>query len=161
MQNGWLGIAVALALGAGAPAEAPFRPTADRNGILELPAARALLRGERLTLVADPGYIGDWSDAREDVAWEFLLPRGGTYIVLVEYAAPRGRGGSLFEVEVAGQVRQGYVHATGDATTFLPQPLREAVALEAGRHLLRVRARDVPRGLVMNLRRVRLVPDGD
>jgi hypothetical protein len=30
---------------------------------------------------------------------------------------------------VAGQVRQGYVHATGDATSFLPQPLLEAVAL--------------------------------
>lgn len=161
MQNRRIWIWVVLSSALHAPAEPPFRPTADRNGILELPASVARLQGDRLKLIADPGYIGDWSDSREEVSWEFLIPTAGRYIVLVEYAAPRGQGGSLFEVEVAGQVRQGYIHETGGATTFLPQPMMTSVELEAGRHRLHVRGRDVPRGLVMNLRRVRLVPAGD
>ncbi|CAN5839205.1 hypothetical protein BH23PLA1_BH23PLA1_24940 [soil metagenome] len=142
-----------------APDEAPpFRPSVDRYGIVELPADRANLQGERFQLSSDRTAIVDWVDPREHVVWEFLLPESGPYAVLVEYAAPGGRGGCLFAVEIAGQVRQGHVHATGRDDRFLPQLMMTAVELESGVNRLVVRAVETPRGFVMNLRRVRLVP---
>ena len=112
-------------------------------------------------LADDRGHVADWLDTKERVEWAFELPEPGRFVLLVEYAAPSGRGGSLFEVEVAGQVRQGDVHATGAPDRFLPQPMMTAVDLEAGPQRLVVRALEAPRGFVMNLRRVRLVPAED
>ena len=45
-----------------------------------------------------------------------------------------------------------------DKPRFLPQPLKGSIHLPSGRNRLEVRAVEVPGGLVMNLRRVRLVP---
>ena len=137
----------------------PFRPEADRNGVLALPAAEAVLLGDRLRLVEQgPGYVADWSSTTERVRWDFELDGPGRFLVLVEYAAPVDRGGALFEVAVAEQVRQGYVHATGSPTRFYPQPMKGTIDLPAGATRLEVRGIEAPRGLVMNLRRIRLVP---
>ncbi|RUL87148.1 hypothetical protein [Tautonia sociabilis] len=136
----------------------PFRPEADRNGILELPARRAVLLGDRLRVAGDPEFVADWTEPTDRVRWDFSLDAPGRFVVLVEYAAPIGRGGAAFRVIAADQVREATVHATGSDSRFLPQPMKGAIDLPGGRSRLEVRALDAPGGFVMNLRRVRLVP---
>jgi hypothetical protein len=136
----------------------PFRPEADRNGILELPADRAVLLGDRLRVEGKPAYVADWTSATDRVRWDFELADAGRFVLLVEYAAPAGRGGAVFEVLAADQRRQAPVHATGSPSRFLPQPMKGAIDLPGGPNRLEVRALDAPGGLVMNLRRIRLVP---
>ncbi|QDV36473.1 hypothetical protein [Tautonia plasticadhaerens] len=148
-------VLIAAALSGGEP---PFRPEPDRNGILELPASRAGLLGDRLRIEGAPSYVVDWTSATDRVQWDFELAEAGRFVVLVEYGAPAGRGGATFEVVAADQRRQAAVHATGGASRFLPQPMKGAIDLPGGPNRLEVRALDAPGGLVMNLRRIRLVP---
>src|SRR5579884_3870316 len=93
--------ALALALLAADPA--PFRPEVGPDGSLTLPADRARLLGEGLRLVADPGYIAGWSERPDRISWDFEAPKAGDYLVVVEYAAPLRKGGSVYEVEIGGQ----------------------------------------------------------
>ncbi len=156
-----LGIACLLVTSANGfndPLEETYRPVVDRHGILYLPADKAKLQGESLQLSDDRQVIENWVHPMDRIAWEFLLPESGRYIILVEYAAPIGRDGCQFDVEIAGQTRKGNVHSTGRADRYLPQPLMTAVDLKAGANRLVIRAVEVPQGFVMNLRQVRLVP---
>lgn len=140
----------------------PFRPEPDRNGVLTLPAAEADLIGDRLRLEdADPPYVADWYSATESVRWDFRLDEPGRFLLLVDYAAPVGRGECLFELNVADQARQAYALSTGGPTRFLPQPLKGTVDLPVGASRLEIVAIEAPRGFVMNLRGVRLVPAED
>jgi hypothetical protein len=141
-----------------ARAEEPFRPEADRHGILDLPADRAILLGDRLRVTGDPAYVADWVSKTEEVRWDFELEHPGQYVVVVEYAAPAGRGGAVVQVVSNDQIREAPVHATGSPTRFMPQPMKGVIRFPSGRNRLEVRAVEVPGGLVMNLRRVRLVP---
>lgn len=138
-------------------------PGPDRHGVVALEAGRAELDGERLELRGPEGgrYVGGWTSTLERVRWSFDAPRAGRYLVVIEYAAPVGRAGASFELEVADQVRAAAVQATGAVDRFLPQPLKEPVELAAGRQELVIRAVEVPRGFVMNVARVRLVPAGE
>ncbi|WP_152050856.1 hypothetical protein [Tautonia marina] len=139
-------------------ADEPFRPEADRHGILDFPADRAILLGDRLRLTGEPAYVVDWVSKAEEIRWDFELDDPGRYVVVVEYAAPAGRGGSVVQVVSNDQIREALVHATGSPTRFFPQPMKGAITLPSGRNRLEVRAVEVPGGLVMNLRRVRHVP---
>ena len=138
-----------------------FRPEPDRNGVLDLPVDRADLKGERMRLdgCSPDAFIADWFSESEWVRWDFSIPRDGRYTVVIDYAAPEGRGGASFEIAIAGQSRQGFVHATGATDRVLPQPMKGAITLEAGPQRLEVRADDAPAGFVMALHRVRLIPD--
>ncbi|MEW4570180.1 hypothetical protein AB1L88_20125 [Tautonia sp. JC769] len=136
----------------------PFRPEADRHGVLELPADRAILLGDRLRLAGEPATVVDWASTTELVRWDFELEHPGAFVVVVEYAAPAGRGGAVVRVVSNDQVREAPVHATGSPTRFMPQPMKGVIRLPGGRNRLEVRAVEAPGGLVMNLRRVRLVP---
>ena len=151
-------VVVALAVIPTVRADEPFRPEADRHGILELPADRAVLLGDRLRVTGDPARVVDWVSKTEEVRWDFELDHPGPFVVVVEYAVPAGRGGAVIQVVSRDQIREAPVHATGSPTRFFPQPMKGAIQFPSGRNRLEVRAVEVPGGLVMNLRRVRLVP---
>ena len=138
-----------------------FRPEPDRHGVIVLPVDRADLRGERLRIAGctPDDHVADWFSESEWVRWDFDIADPGRYLVVIDYAAPEGRGGASFEIAVAGQSRQGFVHATGASDRVLPQPMKGAIALEAGPQRLEVRADDAPAGYVMALHRVRLIPE--
>jgi hypothetical protein len=138
----------------------PFHPVVDRAGIASLPAAKAQILGEliRLDETTDPPRLTGWTSPRDSLAWEFIAPRAGRYIVVVEYAAPSGSKGATYRVDVADQSRQATAHPTGSPDRFLPQPLKDAVDLPAGPVKLELHALDCPGELVMNLSRIRLVP---
>ncbi|WP_169973007.1 carbohydrate-binding protein [Tautonia rosea] len=139
-------------------ADEPFRPEADRHGIFDLPADRAILLGDRLRVTGKPAHVVDWVSKTEQVRWDFELNTPGQFVVVVEYAAPAGRGGAVVQVVSNDQIREAPVHATGGPTRFFPQPMKGAIQFPSGQNRLEVRAVEVPGGLVMNLRRVRLVP---
>lgn len=148
---------VALLLMPGAD-DAPPKLQPDRHGVYALEARQATLDGEQLRLSDDdPPVITGWRSIEEHPAWTFDMPKAGRYLVLVEYSAPAGRGGAVFEVEAAGQIRRATVQATGE-DRFLPQPLKDAVDLPTGPQTLVVRAVEAPSGHVMRLARVLLVP---
>lgn len=138
--------------------EDPFRPEADRHGILDLPADRATLLGDRLQVAGDPPRVVGWEAKGEEVRWDFVLEKSGTFVVVVEYSAAIGEGGAVIEVVSGEQVRQAPVHATGSPSRFLPQPMKGTISLRGGQNRLEIRAIEAPGGRVMDLKRVRLVP---
>ena len=136
------GMAILLFFQDAGPVKDPvFKPEADRNGILELPADRAVLLGDRLRLEGKPSYVADWTSTTDRVRWDFELSKPGRFVVLVEYAAPSGQGGADFQVISDDQVRQAPVHSTGSPSRFFPQPMKGAIDLPGGRNRLEVRAR--------------------
>ena len=54
--------------------------------------------------MGDPPNIGGWSDAGDQLEWQLLSKRAGTYRVLLDVACPAGVDGSEIEV-AAGDVR--------------------------------------------------------
>jgi hypothetical protein len=157
-RRGFLQMGLA-ALGMARTGEKPFRPERDRHGILDLPASQARLRGERLKLEAQGAYLTGWSDPREWVEWTFELPKAGRFQVVLEYAAESGLEGAEYRLRAGEQVREGRVESTGGADRFLPQPLPEPLRFSQGTNRVELRALSAPRGQVMNMKRLRLVPE--
>lgn len=151
-------ILILIASGVNASSDDPFRPDADRHGILELPADRATLLGDRLRVDGDPARVLGWEAPGEEIRWDFEIEKPGTFVVVVEYAAASGEAGAVIEVVSGEQVRQAPVHATGAPARFLPQPMKGTLSLPGGRNRLTIRAVEAPGGRVMDLKRVRLVP---
>ncbi|MCC6727717.1 MAG: alpha-L-fucosidase [Chthonomonadales bacterium] len=133
-------------------------PGAD--GAFVLGAADAEIHGTTAQYEqgAQRDNIGFWTVPGDYVTWVCRAPAAGRYRVEVTYACPPENAGSRYSVgvEQGGSV-QGEVKATGDWGAFRAEPLGE-LDLPAGAQILAVRVREMPRGAVMNLRSVRLVP---
>ncbi len=138
-----------------------FRPAADQNGILTLPASKASCLGDRLHYDSELDAIVEWVTVDERLRWEFTLNDPGRYLILIEYSAPINRGGSRFQV-VHDEVRkEGQVHSTGRASRYFPQPLKGPLDLDDGFNQLELHPITAPHGFVMNLKRIRLIPAND
>jgi alpha-L-fucosidase len=135
-------------------------PGAD--GAFTLRAADADIHGATAQYEQGGGKdnIGFWTNAKDYVTWSCDVRRPGRYGVDVDYACPPENAGSRFTVgPEGGATVVGTVKATGSWTAFKSERLGE-IELPAGKPVLAVRVTEMPRGAVMNLRRVRLVPLG-
>jgi Alpha-L-fucosidase len=130
-----------------------------RDGSVDLPARFAEIHGTTARYEYGRGKdnIGYWTDANDWVSWEFVLERGGTFRVEITYACDKGTGGSEFVVEVTGQKLTGIVEETGSWTNFVTKSLG-TVTLAPGRHTLSVRPTKKPGAAVMNLQRIKFIP---
>jgi alpha-L-fucosidase len=142
----------------GAP-EADNAVPQAKDGSIDLHARFAVVHGKTARYEYGHGKdnIGYWTDESDWVAWEFVVERGGSFRVDIAYACDKGTGGSEFVVEVAGQKLSSIVEETGAWTTFVTKSLG-TVTLSPGRYTLTVRATKKPGTAVMNLQRVKLVP---
>jgi alpha-L-fucosidase len=130
-----------------------------KDGSIDLHARFAVVHGKTARYEHGGGKdnIGFWTDANDWVSWDFVVERGGTFQVEITYACDKGTGGSEFVVEVAGQKLTGVVEETGSWTNFVTKPLG-TVTLQPGRYTLAVRPVKKPGMAVMNLQRVKLLP---
>jgi len=135
-----------------------------RNGQVVLPAADAEVigpNGGKPTARFEgesPGNIGWWTDPRDTVRWEFQLRRPGTYAVTAEVACMDNAAGATYTLGVGDQQLSGKVAGTGSWTNFVPVSLGTLRMTQPGKVTLTVVPTSAPKGVVMNLRTVRLLP---
>ena len=103
-------------------------------------------------------HIGNWTEAGQPLSWEFFVDRTGRFRVQIEYACEPGEGGSTFVVSVAGRAVVGKVEPTRSGLDFVSHDLGVVSIDRRGTMRLSITPRSVPYGVVMNLRRIRLVP---
>ncbi len=135
----------------------PLLPAA--NGSFDLPASQAAVHGEFLFYekTNSKDDLGRWISGDDWAAWALDVKQPGKYAVKVSYGSPSADGRKLLlSIGTAKIVHK--IQKTGafdkykefDAGTLtLASP--EAVTLS-------VQAVDAPRGLLINLHRIRLVP---
>jgi len=129
------------------------------DGTIVLRAADAIIHGQAQYEQGN-GHdnIGYWTHPEDFVTWTVDVPSAGRYQVLLEWAAPDENAGSQFTLGVEGGERlSGTVEATGTWTDFKKEQMG-TLSLPAGRSTISVRVQTMPRGAVMNLRSITLVP---
>ena len=143
------------------PAEltAEGRPIpAAADGSITLSANAAKLHGDAIQLEykGDAGNIGFWLKADDYAEWFVALAAPADYAVELTYACEAGNGGD-FVVQVGGEKLAGRSKPTGGWTTFKTARLG-TVKAAAGKQSVTVKPSGAPRGGLMNLLSVRLVP---
>ena len=141
----------------GTPAASAVAPSAD--GSLSLKAIDARIVGETAKYEADNGRdaIGYWTNKNDYVEWTVQVPASKAYQVVVTYACDTGSPGSTYSVAVGGKAVDGAVASTGGWTEFKTETVGR-LELTAGSAVVSVKPKLMPRGAVMNLKEVRLVP---
>ena len=105
--------------------------------------------------------IGYWTNSKDTVSWKVNVPAAGAYQAKLEYACDPAYGGSAFALQVDGATAAtGTVEKTGGWQDYRTVTLDGTVAIPAGTHTLRIVPTAMPHGAVMNLRAIRLTPDG-
>jgi len=133
----------------------PIRAAAD--GSLTLPATAAEIYGS--TLVFEPQYrnLGWWTSADDRAVWAITVPAAGKYEVWLDWACPKNEAGRLFTVEVGGESVGGRVDATAGWEEYRQAKVGE-LTLEPGDTRLTVRPTPPFKGILMDLRTLKLVP---
>ncbi|NUQ00629.1 MAG: alpha-L-fucosidase [Armatimonadetes bacterium] len=148
------------------------------NGVVCLPALYADVHGPhgqraRLEVADRVVQVGNWINAKDQVAWDFELPAAGVYEVVATYACPPEQAGAT----VAAMIRKdeswlGPHGPKDEPDNDLPQVTAEipptagwddfqelrfgTLSFEAGLNYLVLKPREMPNGAVMALRQVEL-----
>lgn len=121
----------------------PAPITAGLSGVLDLPAARAVIHGETLFYEksATKNNLGRWTNARDWASWTVRVARPGRYAVLVSYGAPASSAGGVFSVGLAGGAPlTTTVSTTGDFDTYAKHHVGDLTFGQAGDYTVEVRA---------------------
>jgi predicted phosphodiesterase len=152
----------AAAVASAAP-EAP--PPAPRvQPVIVLPATKAKLKGRQIKLEQHgpgPQYIAFWNQPSDTVSWQLQVGRAGRYIVSLVYGLAPQAGGSGFVV-TCGTSKLSHatpLKDTGSWYTFEFTTLGP-LDLPAGIATVELKATGKINGGLMNLRELRLQPDG-
>jgi hypothetical protein len=87
-----------------------------------------------------------------------VVTQPGNYQVELEYACEAGSEGSLVAFTCQGNEGQFVVKSTAGWSSFKKETVARVALKQVGKALFEVRPRMMPKGAVMNLRSVRLVP---
>lgn len=126
-------------------------------GCVILSAKDAKVHGDKLRFEPQPqkDTLGFWVNKDDWAEWTFQVPHKGTFDIEVLQACGKGSGGAEIEFAVGGQAKMMTVEETGHFQRFIPRTIG-AVALEAGKATMTVRAKTKPGPAVMDLRRITL-----
>jgi len=133
---------------------------AGADGSFILKAADAEVQGQTAKYEQGDGRddIGFWTSKDDCMSWVCNVAKPGRYRVEVTYACPEGNAGSQYTVGVdKGAQAGGTVKATGSWVKFESETIG-SFDLPAGKQTIAVHVQSMPRGAVMNLRKVRLIP---
>ena len=133
---------------------------AGTDGSFILKAADADVQGQTAKYEQGDGRdnIGFWINKDDYVTWMCNVAKPDRYRVEITYACPEGNAGSQYTVGVdKGAPAGGTVKATGSWVKFESETIG-SFELPAGKQTIAVRVPSMPKGAVMNLRQVRLVP---
>ncbi len=131
-----------------------------KDGSVSLKAMNAVVRGKNARYESGGGKdnIGYWTNPADYVIWRFNVTKPGTFNVEVSLACADGTGGSEYVLAVGGQEIAGIVKDTGGWTSFVTEKLGTLKLTKAGTYTLSVKPKTMPRGAVMNLKSVTLIP---
>jgi alpha-L-fucosidase len=140
-------------------AEAVVIPQAE-DGSIRLEARDAVVRGTNARYESGGGKdnIGFWTNPDDYVIWRFDVTKTGTFKVKIAFACASGAEGSEYVLGVGGQRFAGKVKDTGGWTNFITEELGTIKITKPGSYNLSVKPKAMPRGAVMNLKLVSLVP---
>jgi len=140
-------------------AEPAVTPQA-KDGSVTLKASDAVVRGTNARYESGGGKdnIGYWTNPADYVTWRFNVTKTGTFNAEVTFACAAGMSGSKYVLTVVGQELAGTVKDTGGWTSFVTEKLGTVKFSRPGTYNLSVKPKTMPRGAVMNLKSVTLVP---
>ena len=136
------------------PDYVPNPPATD--GSITMHARTARVTGTQLRYEPLPHKetLGYWVDAGDTAIWQFTATKAGTYTVEVFQGCGTGQGGSVVEVQVAGQTLKFTVQDTGGFQQFVPRNVGTMKIDKPGRYTLTLAPRTKSRAAVMDVRQV-------
>ncbi len=131
-----------------------------KDGSVTLQAVDADIHGDTAQYESGNGKdnIGYWTNAQDYVAWDFEVVAPGRFNVEITFACEQGIGGSEYSINIAEQQLSGTVRESGSWTNFVSEKLGTVKIDKAGTYTLTIRPKNMPRGAVMNLKSITLVP---
>ncbi|MFH1738731.1 MAG: alpha-L-fucosidase, partial [bacterium] len=145
----------------GPPEVDPFTIRPDKDGVLVLPALLAEIHGshgQHAWFEAAGGeiYVKEWTNKDDYVLWQFETEKGGSYEIVLSYAAPVG--GGRFEFAIGDKKLERTVSETGSPTKWTSEKLGQ-IEVPAGTNTLTVKPLDILKdAALMNLHMVTLKP---
>lgn len=140
----------------------PARATSPgADGSLVLRACDAIVRGKNLRYEPQPhkNTVGYWSVAEDSAEW-LLQAAAGEYSVEILQGCGRGHGGSRVQLSVQDQQLEFVVRETGHFQNFVWRSVGRLQLGGMAERLLTLRCLEKPGGAVMDVRAIRLVPEG-
>ena len=141
-----------------------FAVRPDAAGGLALGAADALILGRRVKLEdADGGgkRLANWSDRRDFVMWDVLVPKAGEYSVELSYARPGSSSDATIELSLDqsnGVKTEAKLAGTGGWDQY-KETSAGKITLPAGAHTIALKPTTMPSNeSAMNLSEVHLTP---
>ncbi len=132
------------------------------DGRIVLSALDAKVVGKTARLETHPGNhrIGFWTNADDQVAWEYDASRWGKYAVYLTYslAGTRGSKGSDAEIEIAGTTLPFTLASTGSWYRYATISIGDVLLETAGKHTIAVKCVSQRGPAVMNLKAITLLP---
>jgi len=130
------------------------------DGSIILKAGDAVVRGTNARYESGGGRdnIGFWTNPDDYVIWRFKVTKTGTFNAAMTFACAAGSGGSEYILSVAKQKISGKVKDTGSWTNFVTEKVGTVKIEKSGTYNLSIKPESMPRGAVMNLKSVALVP---
>jgi alpha-L-fucosidase len=130
------------------------------DGSISLHAADAAIHGEQAQYETGNGKdnIGYWTKKDDWVSWDFNVKTPGKFDVTVVYACDAGMSNAEYTIAIGASKVSGKAEATGGWAKFVTRKLGTIEIPGAGRATLTVKADAMPKGAVMNLQAVKLLP---
>jgi putative membrane-bound dehydrogenase-like protein len=132
------------------------------DGRLTLRAANAEIYGNDITFEPEFKNIGYWHGGNDRAEWRLQLEKAGSFDVYLDYACDAGNSGSELLVEPDAQAKaiQWKVASTGTWSQYRTTKVG-TIKLQAGEARIVVRPVSPPRGAMVDLKSVLLVPAGE
>lgn len=133
----------------------------DAKGVVTMHARTARVHGTMLRYEPLPhkDTLGYWVEKDDYATWQFTLKTPGTFRVEVLQGCGTGQGGSMVDVAVGDEKLTFTVKDTGGFQAFEARDIGKVKVEKAGRHTLTIRPRTKAKAAVMDVRRVRLIPE--
>ena len=139
------------------PGNSPAVVRAGDDGSFRLYATNARISGPKIVFEEKYGNLGWWSSADDRGAWTLDVATAGEYRVTLDYACANEAAGNRFVLSVGTQSLGGVVESSGSWDNYRNQTVG-VVKLRAGTSELLVRSDGPPKGALIDLRSIRLVP---
>ena len=137
-----------------------YRPNPQQmDGIVSMHARTASIHGSMLHFQSPPHLdsLGSWGKQEDWASFEFELTEPVKFDVELLYHCRQEDAGSKVEVSFGNQKLTQIVQAT-PTDKFEPLVVGSVEFKRTGRHFLSIKPQSKPGSLVMDLRRVRLLP---
>lgn len=131
-----------------------------KGGRGTLTAARAEIYGPSLVFEEPFGNLGMWHAADDHAAWRVEVGRTGTFDVWLEWACANESAGNPWRLEGSKSVVRGRGAATGGWDKYRKEKVG-TISLAAGAGRVILGPEGPPRGALMDLRAIFLVPVGE